>query len=90
MFSIKRFFRPRQTQPCIHERSLIEALMQSELEAEAWRRAWAANREHPDSSKEVNREDGLPVDEPKRISKMQLSTLKQEEASIADIELDNG
>lgn len=88
MFSIKRFFRPRQTQPCIRERTLIEALMQSELEAEACRRAWSANRERPDSSKEVKREDGLPVDEPRRISKMQVSTLDQEEASIVDIGLD--
>lgn len=62
MFSISRFFRSRQSQPCIRDRSLVDSFMQAELEAAAWNRARFGNREPLEPPNEVSRDQAPGMD----------------------------
>jgi len=88
MFSLRRFFRPRQTQPFIQERTLLEALIQAEKEETARQRARWANHERPNSPNGGRQDGDLPVDEVQRLPQTQVSLLDQQKANVSVFEVD--
>jgi hypothetical protein len=88
MFSIRRFFSSRRSQPCIQDRNGLDVFMQAEQEEAAWQLARYANSERRDSPNGVNQDDDLPLGEAQRLSGKQVLSIGQQKTNDSGVELD--